>query len=137
MTVSAPLCVVQVKEGHDSTVRPKLASYEFDQGKLYKDEWAADGKPYLSRYAQGRVRAAKIFGCVSVSVCSVLLFGRLDGGEDHVFTTLQRPIYRWFNAFIKFDRYEEAKARSVGWPLPDPTAVRVKPSPRIFRQPDL
>ena len=35
----------QVKEGHDSTVRPKTRTWEFDNGRKFLDEWAADGKP--------------------------------------------------------------------------------------------
>ena len=36
-----------VKEGHDSTVRPKVQT-EFDNGKMFMDAWAADGKAMFS-----------------------------------------------------------------------------------------
>ena len=69
-----------VKEGNDSTVRPKLQTYEFDGGRPYLDEWASDGKPALSRRFVGRLRALNVLAICTLPV-ALVLFGSWGEGE--------------------------------------------------------
>ena len=71
-----------VKEGHDSTVRPKVQTYEFDNGRMFLDAWASDGnairrgaragecwscgEPWRPSLASGRFSARGVArGCVA------------------------------------------------------------------------
>ena len=103
-----------VKEGFDSTVRPKVQTYEIDNGKLFLDAWAADGKPMLSKNFTGVMR---VFGVISMTAAGVALvfsdWSSVSQGEDHVFTALQRGARSWWATFIQMDEADVAKARSV------------------------
>ena len=106
--------VAMVKEGFDSTVRPKVQTYEIDNGKLFLDAWAADGKPMLSKNFTGVMR---VFGVISMTAAGVALvfsdWSSVSQGEDHVFTALQRGARSWWATFIQMDEADVAKARSV------------------------
>ena len=103
-----------VKEGSDSTVRPKVQTYEFHGGRLLFDAWAADGKPMLSRNFQGAMR---MLGVVSMTCAGVALvfsdWSRVAQNQDHVFTSFQRFVRSWWATFIEMDEADVAKARSV------------------------
>ena len=140
MCVVEPLRgLAQVKEGGDSTVFPKLRTFEFDRGKLFEDVWTADGKPYLSQRVLSRVRACKVFLAISLPVWGFLTFERLDSpGEDHVFTLLRQPLLQWWSDFTAFDKHDLAKACSVGSAeFPDPTIPRAKREKRIYKEPNM
>ena len=116
--------LAMVKEGHDSTVRPKLQTYEFDNGKMYLDTWAADGKPALSRTFVGRLRALKIFAAVTLPAAFLLLGDW--GDNEHIFSPVQRAAFGWWSRFVEMDEMDVAKARSVavGGPPAPPRGVR-------------
>jgi hypothetical protein len=103
-----------VKEGHDSTVRPKVQTYEFDGGRLLLDSWAADGKPNLSRNFQGWLR---VFGVLSLTGAGTVLlltdWSGVSKQHDHVFSDLQRGVRAWWSTFMEMDEADVAKARSV------------------------
>ena len=104
-----------VKEGIDSTVRPKVQTYELDGGRLLLDSWAADGKPALSRKFVGLVRVGGVFALTGCS--AVLLLSDWSGvtkGQEHVFSELQRSLHTWWRAYTEMDVADVAKARSVG-----------------------
>ncbi len=105
-----------VKEGHDSTVRPKVQTYEFDNGRMYLDVWAADGKAQLSKTFLGRLRVLKVLACVTIP--AVLIFS--DWGEGtHCFTQVRDGLLSWWRTFSQMDEADVAKGRSVGAPLPE------------------
>ena len=113
-----------VKEGHDSTVRPKVKTYEFDNGRLYLDVWAADGKAALSKAFMGRMRVLKVLACAAIP--AVLIFA--DWGDStHVFTPVRRGITAWWQTFVQMDVADVAKGRSVGEPLPEVSSGNVRP----------
>lgn len=124
----------QVKEGNDSTVRPKLAHWEFDQGRRYLDVWAADGKPYFSRGFLSYVRVAKVFCSVTIPFYFVLFAFDGTHGKENIFTPIQRPFWAWWHTFAQLDHADMAKARSVGGAL-QPTKVERRR--REFRQPEV
>lgn len=102
-----------VKEGHDSTVRPKVQTFEFDNGKMFMDAWAADGKAMFSRRFLGWSRVANVLGCTGI--CAVLFF--MDhGNDDHVFSTARQATLNWWGTFVEMDMYDVKKAKSVGGP---------------------
>ena len=102
----------QVKEGHDSTVRPKMLVFEFDGGRKYLDEWAADGKPGLTRAQMRRVQSWKIF--FGVVVPPILLL--IDYGEGETFATpFKRRVESWWRGFCALDSADVAKAYAGGW----------------------
>ena len=104
-----------VKEGHDSTVRPKLQTIEFDNHRPFLDSWAADGKPMISRAAMSRLRAANVF-LVCTLPLSFMLF--VDWGEkEHVFSPVQRAARGWWRTFTEMDVADVAKGLSVGRPV--------------------
>ena len=82
-----------VKEGHDSTVRPKVQTYEFDNGRLFLDSWASDGKPSFSRRFLGSMRVLNVILCVGMG--AVLISGDY-GDQEHVFTPVQRGFRNWW-----------------------------------------
>ena len=100
-----------VKEGNDSTVRPKVQNYEFDNGRLYLDAWHADGKAMLSKRFTGWARVATVLSCAFIA--PLLVFS--DWGEhEHVFTPVQRSVRAWWDQFIQMDVADVAKGESVG-----------------------
>jgi hypothetical protein len=100
-----------VKEGHDSTVRPKVQTYEFDGGRLYLDAWAADGKANFSRAFLGRMRVLNVLLCTGMG--AVLLCH--DWGEkEHILSPLQRTARSWWGTFFAMDVADVRKAQSVG-----------------------
>ena len=103
-----------VKEGHDSTVRPKVQTYEFDNGRMFLDAWASDGKANLSKPFLGRMRVLQVLACTSISL--VLVLSDWGGGE-HVFSPLRRGLLAWWDRFREMDTADVAKARSVGAPI--------------------
>mmetsp|Transcript_29645 Transcript_29645/g.76627 ORF Transcript_29645/g.76627 Transcript_29645/m.76627 type:complete len:127 (+) Transcript_29645:79-459(+) len=108
-----------VKEGHDSTVRPKVQTYEFDNGRMYLDVWAADGKATLSKTFMGRMRVLKVLACAAIP--AVLVFS--DWGEGtHVFTPIRQSLTAWWRTFVQLDVADVAKGQSVGTPLPPHSA---------------
>ena len=110
------LVLTQVREGHDSTVRPKMLVFEFDGGRKYIDEWAADGKPSLTRAQMRRVQSWKILAAVIVP--PILLM--IDYGHGETVTSpFQRRFQRWWYRFCALDSCDVAKAYSGGW-RPDP-----------------
>ena len=103
----------QVKEGHDSTVRPKTHVYEFDNGRQFMDQWAADGKPALTRVHLRRVQFWKVL--LAGILPPVLLL--MDYGKGETFVSpAQRAFYSWWCAFTAIDAADAAKARAV---MPD------------------
>ena len=105
-----------VKEGHDSTIRPKVQTYEFDNGRMYLDVWAADGKAQLSKTFLGRLRVLKVLACATIT--TVLIFS--DWGEGtHCFTPVRDGLTSWWRTFSQMDVADVAKGRSVGGPLPE------------------
>lgn len=100
-----------VKEGHDSTVRPKVQTYEFDNGRLFLDSWASDGKPSFSRRFLGSMRVLNVILCVGMG--AVLVSGDY-GDQEHVFTPVQRGFRNWWQTFIEMDVHDVRKAQSVG-----------------------
>ena len=111
-----------VKEGHDSTVRPKVLTYEFDKGRMLLDSWAADGKPALSRYFQGWMRVLGVL-TVSAATASLVFSDFTHTDNDHVFSGIRRSLLAWWSTFIALDEADVAKARRVhakgdrGWSL--------------------
>lgn len=103
-----------MKEGHDSTVRPTLKTWQFDQhGRKYLDEWAADGKPQLGHKVLGRVRFAKMFFALTIPV----VFLAIDyGTQEHAATALQRRLRAWWCKVVQLDDADVAKARTVSFP---------------------
>ena len=100
-----------VKEGHDSTVRPKVQTYEFNNGKLYRDVWAADGKAQLSKTFLGRLRVFNVLACIAIPVALI----SADWGEErHIFTPVREGCVAWWKNFIELDEADLAKAHSVG-----------------------
>lgn len=99
-----------VKEGHDSTIRPKVQTYEFNNGRLFLDAWAADGKPLLSQAFLGRVRVLNVAMCTMAGIC--IVFG--DWGErEHAFTPVRHAALAWWDTFVRMDSADLAKARSL------------------------
>lgn len=121
-----------VQEGHDSTVRPKLQTYEFSNGKLYLDQWASDGKPHFDRATQGRMRALLVFSCVTIGFGCLL---RDWGSEENLFSPVRRGLLGWWRTFTALDAADVAKARSVGPPIANapPTSAPVAPAPKKFK----
>ena len=117
-----------VKEGHDSTVRPKVQTYEFDNGRMYLDAWASDGKANLSRTFLGRMRMLNVFLCVGMG--GVLLCADW-GDQEHIFSQLQRTTKGWWRTFITMDEADERKARSVGWGGPPPSGQPESKAPYV------
>ena len=116
-----------VKEGHDSTVRPKVQTFEFDNGRMYQDVWAADGKAMLSKSFLGRLRVFQVLACAAIPL--VLVFS--DWGEGtHVFTPVRKATLAWLRRFSQLDEVDVAKGRSVGQPLPLPPSQSEKAVPR-------
>ena len=103
--------------------------------------WAADGKPYFSRTFQGRLRALKVLIVITTPIWCIMTFDRVREGEadrEHVFSQIRQPVLQWWNAFASFDRYEVAKATSVGGSLPKPDSAQAHTaSPRSFKQPEI
>ena len=103
-----------VKEGHDSTVRPKVRTYGFDGGKLFLDVWAADGKPVLSKNFQGWMRVLGVLTMTGMGFSLVLSdWGSVSQNQEHVFSAVQHAIFGWWAKFIEMDEFDVAKARSV------------------------
>ena len=98
------------REGQDTTLYPKLKTWEFDQGKPFLDEWSSDGKPYFSRKIQTRIRVAK---AVLPFVLIPLVLG-FDDGSETVFSPMQRTFYSWWTTFTALDHADVQKAQSVG-----------------------
>lgn len=104
-----------VREGADSTVRPKVQTYGFDNGKIFLDSWAADGKPMLSRQFQGWTRVLGVFTVTAAAFSLVLSdWSTVTQSEEHVFSSLQRGVRSWWATFVEMDEFDVAKARSVG-----------------------
>ena len=100
-----------VKEGHDSTHRPTLKTYSFDNGRPFLDQWKADGKPMWSRRVLGRFNALAVLA--SAAAAPMLLFS--DWGEEEtVISPVQRGVRDWWQTFVALDKGDVAKARSVG-----------------------
>lgn len=89
---------------------PKLQTYEFDNGRVFLDAWAADGKPMLSGKFIGKFRAMGV-ACAVVSVPIVLFWDW--GPDENVFSPFQRGVAHWWSTFVALDKWEVAKARSV------------------------
>ena len=108
-----------VLEGHDSTVRPKVKTYEFDGGRMYLDSWAADGKPVLSKRFLGLSRAGGVVAATGTLFMLVLSdWNDVAGDKEHVFTPVQRGVRTWWSRFTEMDEFDVIKARSVkpkGW----------------------
>lgn len=103
-----------VREGHDSTVRPKVQTFEFDGGRMFLDAWASDGKPALTRNFQGWLRVLGVVTMTSFGIVLVLAdWDKATHHQDHVFSSLQRGIRGWWATFIQMDEADVAKARSV------------------------
>ena len=127
----------QVKEGHDSTVRPKMLVFEFDGGRKYIDEWAADGKPSLTRAQMRRVQSWKILCAVLVPPILLLV----DYGQGETFATpFQRRFWHWWHTFCALDSVDVAKAYAGGWRPPPVDTVKPfaggwRPAPAGWRPP--
>jgi hypothetical protein len=102
-----------VKEGHDSTIRPKVQTFEFDNGKLYLDAWASDGKAHFSRRFLGWARVAHVFATTGMAIA---LFNSDWGHEDHCFAVARHEMLRWWTRFVELDVYDVQKAKSVKGP---------------------
>ena len=96
--------------------------FEFDGGRKYIDEWAADGKPSLTRAQMRRVQSWKILAAVVVP--PILLLIDYGCGET-IMSPLQRRFQGWWRHFCALDSADVAKAYSGGW-RPDPP----DPSPK-------
>jgi len=114
-----------VLEGHDGTNRPILKTYEFDKGRVFLDQWDADGKPMWSRKILNRYNAVGVV----VGFCLIPAIFMSDFGEkETVVSPFQRSFFRWYTTFMAMDVGDVAKARSVAkwkWateddPLNDP-----------------
>ena len=112
---SSPLGSSMVKEGHDSTVRPKIQTFEYDNGRLFLDAWAADGKPNFSRKFIGWSRVANVLGCAAA--CGVICMSDWGPGET-CFSPVQRVTRSWWASFSEMDVEDVKKARSVEQLLP-------------------
>tara|TARA_B110001452_G_scaffold43613_1_gene33420 strand:+ start:1344 stop:1664 length:321 start_codon:yes stop_codon:yes gene_type:complete len=99
-----------VKEGHDSTVRPKTRIWEFDQGRKFLDEWAADGKPGVSRIQMQRVQMLKVYAACLLPPFLLLL--DYSAGET-MMSPIKRSFYSWWCKFSAIDVADAAKARAV------------------------
>ena len=100
-----------VKEGHDSTVRPKISTFEFNDGRIYLDAWHSDGKSSLSKTFLGRLRVAKVLLCTLMP--AAMLFGS-DWGDDHVFTAPCNAVSAWWRTYVRMDIADVSKGQSVG-----------------------
>ena len=96
--------------------------FEFDGGRKYIDEWAADGKPSLTRAQMRRVQSWKILAAVVVP--PILLLIDYGSGET-IMSPFQRRFQGWWRHFCALDSADVAKAYSGGW-RPDPP----DPSPK-------
>ena len=102
-----------VKEGVDSTVRPKVTTYEFDNGRIFMDVWAADGKPVATKRAKA---ISRVVGVITLTAACGLVMSDWTAntmGKDHVFTPVQRFVRNWWRRFIRMDDFDGAKAMSV------------------------
>ena len=124
--------LVQVKEGHDSTVRPKVETWEFDNGRRYLDAWAADGKPYFSRSIQSRIRVAKVASMIVLPMWCVLCMDTGQDPDNHVFSVPRNAFWNWYMRFVEFDKFDMRKARSVGGPLPEVPVPRPPRKIKVF-----
>ena len=108
-----------VKEGHDSTVRPRLQTWEFDpdSGRKYLDVWEAEGKPNFSRLFLSRIRVAKVLSVLLIP--PLVIFSYDDAGKDTAITPIQRGFSSWWSAFTALDEADVRKARALG---PSPRA---------------
>lgn len=89
--------------------------FEFDGGRKYVDEWAADGKPGLTRAQMRRVQSWKILSVVVVP--PILLM--IDYGQGETFASpFQRRFQHWWHRFCAFDSADVAKAYAGGWRPP-------------------
>ena len=127
-----------VKEGFDSTVRPKIQTYEFNEGKLYLDQWASDGKPHFSRAWLGRGQAALILLTATTSLGCLMYPWEGESGKEHVFTPVRRGLAAWWEKFTALDVVDIAKAQSVGDPIVDARIAEPQPAapaavPKKFR----
>ena len=100
-----------VKEGHDSTVRPRLQTWEFDpdSGRKYLDVWEAEGKPNFSRLFLSRIRVAKVLSVLLIP--PLVIFSYEDDGKDTAITPIQRGFSSWWSAFTALDEADVRKAR--------------------------
>jgi len=95
----------------DSTKRPKLQDWSFDQGKAFVDQWAAEGKPNLSNAMLRRVRVMKVLAfAVAGPLC--VLNGEY-GVEEHVLSPVQRTVFSWFAAYTALDTADYRQAKLV------------------------
>ena len=100
------------REGQDSTIYPKLKTWEFDQGRPYLDEWASDGKPYFSRKLQTRIRVLKVV--LPFVALPFAVLGVDYGPGETVFSPIQRAFHSWWSTFTALDHADIQKAHSVG-----------------------
>ena len=121
----------QVKEGHDSTVRPKTRTWEFDNGRKFLDEWAADGKPALSKVHLQRVQMFKVLVAGLLLPPMILLIDSGGSGGETCFSPLQRQFQSWWSAFRAIDAADVAKARAV-MPAKDDAVTDAPRTPRMF-----
>ena len=113
--------VAMVKEGHDSTVRPRLQTWEFDpdSGRKYLDVWEAEGKPNFSRLFLSRIRVAKVLSVLLIP--PLVIFSYDDVGKETAITPIQRGFSSWWSAFTALDEADVRKARALG---PSPARLR-------------
>ena len=71
-----------VREGHDSTVRPTVQTYEFSGGRAYLDSWSSDGKPNLSRRFIAWSRVGNVALCTCMA--AVLIFAEEAVGQHTI-----------------------------------------------------
>ncbi len=131
------------RPGH--ALKPKLASYRFDQGYWHLDQWHADGKPHLSHTVLARLRATKVLLLAVAAPIGVFVadwntprvHGRRFLGEDddHCFSAVARPVHERWRELTAFDAHELRKARSVTWPG-DPLTRFVDWAIRFSRPPE-
>ena len=116
LLLAAPLAaaVPMVKEGHDSTVRPRLQTWEFDpdSGRKYLDVWEAEGKPNFSRLFLSRIRVAKVLSVLLIP--PLVIFSYDDVGKETAITPIQRGFSSWWSAFTALDEADVRKARALG-----------------------
>ena len=103
-----------VLEGQDSTIRPKVQTFHFDNGKLFMDAWAADGKANFSRRFIGWSRVGNVLACTGAAA---LFFFCNEYEEDNCFAYARTSVETWWSTFTQLDVADVQKAKGASMML--------------------
>ena len=97
-------------EGQDSTIRPKVQTYHFDNGKLFMDAWSADGKANFSRKFIGWSRVGHVVACTGAAA---IFFFCNEYDEDNCFRYARTSFETWWATFTELDVADVQKAQGA------------------------